>query len=483
MSILKKLAGETVIYGLSTIIARLLNFLLVPFYTDVFDAAKYGVVTELYAYSAFLNVVLTFGMETTYFRFCNKEGADKAHVFQSIQSLLIMGTILLCGLGMLFSSEIAFVLKYPSQNHLILYLLGIIGTDTLLALSFAKLRQEGRAKKFASVKIFNILLTIGLNLWFLKIHPLLDPSFKADVSYVFFANLAANLAQVFFFPSDVAKWFRLTFSWPNARQYMQYGFPLMIMGLAGMTNEVVDRILLKYLLPTDFYPGKTQLAALGIYGACYKLSIFMSLGIQAFRYAAEPFFFARAKDKNSTELYAKVLHYFTLLCCGVLMIISFNLDWIKYLLSRPEFREGLYVVPLLLSANLFLGIYYNLSIWYKLTDRTRYGMWISLAGGALTLFLNIFLIPQMGYLGCAWATLTCYFTMSVVSYFLGQKYYFIPYRVIYLSTIIALSGIISYFLWDTTFSSGQIQNIFYKNAFCFFVLISFYFVGKKTKSL
>ncbi len=483
MSILKKLAGETVIYGVSSIVGRFLNYLLVPFYTHVFLPAEYGVVTELYAYAAFLNVVFTFGMETTYFRFSNKDGADKDKVFSVIQSLLICSTLVLCTFGILASSQIADLLKYPHQGHLITYLVAVIGVDTLLALSFAKLRQEGKAKKFAFVKLFNIFLNIALNVWFLVVMPMLHPQFQPDVSYVLTANLIANLIQIFFFPKDVAKWFALSFSWPSTKQYVLYGLPLMVMGLAGMVNEVIDRVLLKFILPENFYPGKSQLAALGIYGACYKLSIFMSLGIQAFRYAAEPFFFARAKDRNSPDLYARVLHYFTFLCVAVLLFVSFNLDWIKYLLSNPEFRGGLFIVPILLSANLFLGIYYNLSIWYKLTDRTDYGMWISLAGGCVTLVLNILLIPKMGYLGCAWATLACYSLMSVASYLFGQNYYFVPYHPFYLLTIIGISSLLCIWYWDASFSSHPIQNIVYKNMLCLFALVGFYFLGKKTKSL
>lgn len=480
---LKKLAGETVVYGASSILGRFLNYLLVPFYTHIFHPEEFGVVTELYAYAAFLNIVFTFGMETTYFRYCNKEGAEPAKVFQNIQSLLIISTLLLCGVGFLFSNHIAASLQYPDKGHFIKTLLCIIGIDTLLALSFAKLRLEGKAKKFAFVKLFNILLNIGLNILFLVVFPPLHPLFKPSVEFVLYANLLANLAQIVFFPHDIISWFRFSIPPQLAKQYFRYGFPLMVMGLAGMVNEVIDRVLLKFLLPDNFYPGQTQLAALGVYGACYKLSIFMSLGIQAFRYAAEPFFFARARDKKSPELYAKVMHYFTFLCCSVLLMVSFNLDWIQFLLSRPEYRFGMFVVPILLSANLFLGTYYNLSIWYKLTDKTSYGMWISIGGGIITFALNLALIPKIGYEGCAWATLICYGSMTAASYFFGHKHYPVPYNVLYLLFCICICGAIAVSCWNMQLGSEILHTILYKNAIGAGILLLLFVIGKKVKAL
>jgi len=482
---LKKLVGETAVYGLSTIIGRSLNFLLVPFYTDprVFQAEQYGVVTELYAYAAFLNIVFTFGMETTYFRFSNKIGADPIKVFRNIQSMLIISTIILCAPVLLLSEQIASSLQYPGKGHFFITLVSLIGIDTLLALSFAKLRQEGKAKKFATVKLFNILLNIGLNVLFLVVLPKMHPSFHVRVEYVLYANLIANFSQIIFFPKDIIDWFRFSFSLLLSKQYLAYGFPLMIMGLAGMVNELIDRTVLKFLLPDNFYPGVTKLAALGIYGACYKLSIFMSLGLQAFRYAAEPFFFAQAKDKNSPELYARVMHYFTIVCCSVLLLISFNLQWIQFLLGSPEFRTGIFVVPILLLANLFLGTYYNLSIWYKLTDKTNYGMWISIGGGLLTVSLNFVLIPRLGYEGCAWATLCCYAAMTLASYLLGHKYYPVPYKTSYLLFCICLCGAVSITFWNLQLSTELLHNLLYKNAIGAAFLLLLFVIGKKVKAL
>jgi O-antigen/teichoic acid export membrane protein len=255
------------------------------------------------------------------------------------------------------------------------------------------------------------------------------------------------------------------------------------MGLAGMTNEVIDRIILKFLLPNDFYSGKSALAAVGIYGACYKLSIFMSLGIQAFRYASEPFFFAKAIDKNSPLLYAKVMHWFVWVCAGVLIFISLNLDWIQYVLRSPQYREGLAVVPLLLAANLFLGIYYNLSIWYKLTDNTKYGMYISVGGAFLTIGLNVALVPLLGYVGSAWATLGCYALMALASYMLGQKHYPVPYDLTFVISTLLVGITASVALWDYTAYSHELTSIVIKNVLATGLVGSLFLLGKNLKTL
>ncbi|MBC7389996.1 MAG: polysaccharide biosynthesis protein [Opitutaceae bacterium] len=483
MGILKKLASETAVYGLSSIIGRFLNYLLVPFYTSVFLPEQYGVITEVYSYAAFLNVVFIYGMETTYFRQCNKAGVDKEKVFLKIQSLVVITTFVLCSLMMLLSNQIADLLKYPDNGNIIILLAAILGFDAVLAIPFARLRQEGKAKKFAFVKILNILLNIGLNILFLVILPRISGDHNPNVDLVLIANLFANAVQIFFFIEYFTLWKGASLDWHTVKMYLGYGLPIMIMGFAGMINEVVDRIALKFLLPANFYPGKSSLAAVGIYGACYKLSIFMSLGIQAFRYASEPFFFSKAQDKNSPEMYAKIMHWFVLSCAAVLLLISFNLDWIKYFLRNEEYREGLVVVPLLLAANLCLGIYYNLSIWYKLTDKTQIGMWISIAGAVVTIILNVLLVPAIGYLGSAWATLACYGFMTATSYLIGQRSYFVPYNSFYLIGSVSIASIISIIYWNVSLSPNLIMNIALKNFICIIILAFLFAFGKKTKAL
>jgi O-antigen/teichoic acid export membrane protein len=304
------------------------------------------------------------------------------------------------------------------------------------------LRLENKARKFAAIKLAGIVLNVGLNLFFIVlcpavlsgeflpqlrpvIAPLYDPAM--GVGYVFLANLIASGATLLLLGRELLD-FRFRLSLAPLQPLLKYAYPLMFMGLAGMVNETLDRILLPRWLPEGFYPGKSSLTAVGIYGACYKLSIFMSLVIQAFRYAAEPFFFAQSNDKNSPATFALILKWFTLCCAVIFVGISLNLeDFGALFLRRAEYREGLVVVPILLLANLFLGVYYNLSVWFKLTDKTYYGTYIGAGGAVLTIALNFLLIPVLGYVGCALATLACYFTMAVLCWRLGEQHFPVPY--------------------------------------------------------
>lgn len=429
MSVLKKLAGQTAVYGLSSILGRVINYLLVPFYTSIFLPSEYGIVTELYAYIAFLNVVYTFGMETTFFRFATKEKERIQEYFNRAGTFLVILSGTFSGLIVLFSQPISTWLQYPQHSNLITWTALILATDTLSAIPFARLRLENKAFLFAMLKLANIIINVGLNLLFLlaipelmaKILPVSHP-----VAYVFLANLIANGITLILLLPRLNK-FRLDWNIQNFKPMFIYGWPIMAAGLAGMINEVIDRILLKHLLPANFYDGHDSLWAVGVYGACYKLSIFMSLAIQSYRFAAEPFFFSQSENKNASETYAKAMRWFIIVCCFMFLVLSLNLDLLELLLINKQYREGILIVPVLLLANLFLGIYFNLSIWYKLSDKTYWGALISAFGAVLTIGLNFWLIPTEGYFGAAWATLACYGGMAVVSYFIGQKYYPIKY--------------------------------------------------------
>ncbi|WP_201985904.1 lipopolysaccharide biosynthesis protein [Hymenobacter rubidus] len=441
MSVAKRLASQTAVYGVSSIVGRVLTYLLVPVYTRVFGRAEYGIVTELYAYVAFLNIVFTYGIETAYFRFANQAGADQKMLYDRVLSLLVLTSVVLSGVLALLARPLATLLHYPDQSQYIVWLAIILGLDAVVALPFARLRLENKARKFATVRLLNIGVNVGLNLFFIKLCPdvlagkmlpflrplveaLYDPTL--GVGYVFLVNLIANALYV---PLLARELFGFQFRWPEwavLRPLLKYAYPLMFMGLAGMVNEVLDRIVLKYWLPAGFYPGMSNEAAVGVYGACYKLSIFMSLVIQAFRYAAEPFFFAQSTQKNSPATFALVLKWFTICCALIFVFISLNLEDFGQMLGL-QFRQGLGVVPILLMANLFLGVYYNLSVWYKLTDRTYYGTYIGLGGAVLTVALNLLLIPLLGYMGCAWATLACYFTMAMLCWRLGERHFPVPY--------------------------------------------------------
>jgi O-antigen/teichoic acid export membrane protein len=413
---LKKLASQTAIYGLSSVVGRLLNYLLVPLYTRYFLPAEYGVVTELYAYVAFLVVMLTYGMETAFFRFSKKEETTK--VYSTTLISLLISSVVFVGLIFLNSSAISQWLGYANHPEYIQFFALIIGMDAVASISFAKLREQDKAMRFAFIRIVNIMVNIGLNLYFIVYQ-------EYGIAYIFIANLVASATTlIMLFPQMISSsW---VFDKKLWKKMMIYALPLLIAGLAGMTNETIDRILLKHLLPN------TDMAAseLGLYGAFYKLSIIMILFIQTFRFAAEPFFFAQEKEGNSRKIYADVMKYFTIIMAIIFLGVTIFYDVIKgFLGSEYHDERGFLVVSILLLANLFLGIYYNLSIWYKLTEKTKYGAYLSIFGAIITLSLNFTLIPVLGFVGCAWATLVCYFSMTVASYYLGKRHFSVPYQV------------------------------------------------------
>lgn len=487
MSILKKLAGQTALYGLSSIVGRVLNFLLVPFFTALLDLAEFGIYTDLYAYMAFLNVVYLFGMETTYFRFASRSGYNEESTFQTVQGTLILSSFFLSTLIILLAPWLANILNYPGKETWIIILSLILFVDTIVAIPLANLRLQGKAGKFAGIKLINIILTIFLNLFFLvfsnmvykgEILPSLLPFVKlyyipgAEIYYILLSNLIANAFQIVLLYKNFTR-IRFRISVSYLKPMFVYAYPLMFMGLAGMVNEVIDRNLLKYILPPGFYPHLTNLEALGIYGACYKLSMFMSLAIQAFRYAADPFFFSKAEDKNAPEIFAKVMKYFIITCTLIYIAVSLNLNIFGLFLSQPSYREGLVIVPILLLANLFLGVYYNLSVWYKLTDKTHFGTYITAGGALVTILANVMLIPLFGYVGSALATLICYFSMAAVSYLIGQKYFYVPYNLKSAAFYIGLSSAFILLYFNLTIDNHLFQYAIQFSLVLLYLLIVF----------
>lgn len=442
MATIKKLAGQTAVYGIPTILGRALNFLMVPLYTDVLPLAEYGVLSEMYAYMAFLQVVFTYGMETAFFRFSNKLNDSKLVLDHALSSIII-STLLLAGLLIGFSDIIADILNYPDRSYLIRWIALIVGMDALVAIPFAWLRNQNKAGRFASAKLSQILINVGLNTFFLYFcikvlqedyfsffKPYITPWYNTayGVEYIFIANIAANLIYIpFVLP--VFRYLRFNISKARIKYMLKYAAPVLFTGLAGMTNEMLDTILLKYWLPKGFYQSLTNIEAVGVYRACYKLSIFMTLLIQAFRYAGEPFFFAKAQNQDGPGVFANIMKWFVIICLLIFMLVSLNLDFFGLLLRKESYRQGLYIVPILLIANMFLGIFYNLSIWYKHTDKTQWGLYISGAGAFITVIFNVLLIPYLGYLGSAIATFLCYFWMAGMSFLAGKKYYYVPYPV------------------------------------------------------
>jgi O-antigen/teichoic acid export membrane protein len=331
------------------------------------------------------------------------------------------------------------VLDIPGKENLIIWLVIIMFMDAVVAIPFARLRLQKKAIQFASGKLINVFILVGLNLYFLKFF--YNPAF--GVGFVVLAYLVANLFYLIFFAKTLFSW-RPVFDKEISPAMFSYAYPVMITGLAGMTNEMFSRVTLEWWLPENFYPGQSSDYALGVFGACYKFGMLMSLTVTAFRYAAEPFFFSNAADKNSTQLFAKVNHYFIIVCCIVLLCVGINMDLLKYFLSSEAYWEGLNIVPILLVAYLFLGAYYNFSIWFKLTDKTYYGTIITVGGAIVTIAANFFLIPIFGYWGSALATLICYFSMTIACYLLGQKFYPIPYSLVKNLAYILITTLIVY---------------------------------------
>jgi O-antigen/teichoic acid export membrane protein len=454
MSNLKKLAGQTAIYGLSSILGRSINFLLIIVYTGYLSKSDLGAFTGIYALIGFLNIVFTYGMETSFFRFSTGKNLDPQRVYASTQSLLVTSSLVLGSVLFLLAPWIAEVMDYPGQAYLFRWTALILTFDAVLAIPFAKLRLENKALVFAGTKLLNILLNVTLNLLLIIWIPDLIKNgvlpdgilgYRSDwgVEYIFLANLIAN-GLIIPFVWWQAGFFRFSMDETILRPMWNYSIPLLFMGLAGVTNELVSRLLFEYTIPNDFYSGLNPREAGGVFGAIFRLAILMNLVIQAFRYAAEPFFFRQSTDQNSPQLYARVMHAFILFCTLLMIAISVNLNWIGPLFIKGEgYSEAFFIVPTLLFGYLLLGVYFNLSIWFKLTDHTQYSFWITALGALVSIVVILVFVPKLGYLGGALSTLACYTVMTTVCYYFGQKYFPIPYQtakgILYLLTGFGLS--------------------------------------------
>jgi O-antigen/teichoic acid export membrane protein len=474
MSVLKKLAGDTALYGLPSIVGRSIYFLLVSLHTYAFTPTESGIQTKLFTYVAFLQVVYTFGMETSFFRFATRDN------FKGYYNLIFSAVFLVSGafsvIFIVFSTPIASFMGYPGHERYISIMALVVALDGIVSIPFARLRLERRPRRFAFIRLTNILLNVFLNIFFLWfchgiyngkfltfLQPVINliyyPSF--GVGYVFLANLIANLA---FLPLmwDLFRDFRFKINWQAFKPVWQYGYPILIIGIAGMANQMFDRLTLESFLPEGFYPGRTSKEALGIYGQCYKLSVLMNVVVQAFRYSAEPFFFSQSADKNAPGTFALVMKWFVIACAVLWLGISVNLDWIAPLfLRRPEYLEGLAVVPVLLLGNLLLGVYYNLSVWFKLTDRTYYGTWLTFLGAGVNIILNILLIPFIGYMGCAVAFLLSCAAMTVACYLLGNKYFPVPYSVPSAAGYVLSAAVIIWLASVVTFANAWLTMAFH----------------------
>lgn len=468
MSDIKRLASQTAVYGIPTIVGRFLNYFLVPLYTYNIATQDYGVVSELYAYVAFLMIILTYGMETAFFRF--SQDYDKSKVYNTALFSLMVSTTLFLLITFLSLSPICSAMQYSNHKTYIALFLIILALDALRAIPYALLRRENMAKRFAFIKTVDIFSNILFNLFFIALCPILyDKGFYIITSwfnpndlvlYIFISNCLASFISFILLIPQFSQ-FRFNIDFKVLKRMLVYGFPVMIGGLAGMINETFDRIALKHLVTipdniTDTAKiAEYKMSQIGIYGACYKLSIVISLFIQAFKFAAEPFFFSKMKQQDAKKSYSEVMTAFVIFLCFIFLIVMGYIDLFQYFMGK-DYRIGIMVVPILLMANIFLGIYYNLSIWYKVSDKTKYGAYIALIGAAITLIGNYFLVPILGYKGAAWTTLICYFVISLLCYLIGQKFYPVAYKVKRIAFYILFSiGLYSvmYYLQD------NIQNI------------------------
>ncbi|QAA82436.1 polysaccharide biosynthesis protein [Aequorivita sp. H23M31] len=429
MALFKKLFKQTFIYGLATVLPRILSVILVPLYVEVLLPEEYGVYASLMAFLILGNVLLSYGMETAFFRFVTKGNTNQKVVQSTTLTSLTVSSIVFLAVTLLFRNYLAEISEFKVEY--VTYGLWILALDALVVLPFVWFRVNEKPMRYAVIKILNVCINLGLNLFFFLILPKLavpgsfwEPMWNPEnkVSYVFIANLIAS-ALTLLMVSGLYLKIGFGFSKSIWKQMMKYAIPVLIAGIAFSVNEAFDRILLKYLLPQDI--AEVQV---GLYSACYKLGMFMTLFVMAFRLGIEPFFFNYSDQGNAKTTYAAITKYFTLFGCLILLVVIIYIDIFKrILIPNSQYWEALKIVPLILLANLFLGIYHNLSVWYKVTDRTKFGAYISVFSAIITLVLNYLLIPYIGYIGSAIATLAAYGSMMVLSYLYGQKYYRVPY--------------------------------------------------------
>jgi len=443
---MKQLAGQTAIYGLSSILGRMINFLLVPLQTAVLTQSEYGINVDFYSLIAFLIVVVTFGMETSYFRFAEQKELDERKVFGASLTMISLVLLAIALFAYLFQQPILAALRYQEAPQYLFYLVAILALDALSAIPFARLRRQNKAFRFAGIKLALIFSNIAINLYFFlpsywELHEITGwwSHEMRGVDYIFIANFWASLIM-FGLLLPTLRPLKLNLDPKYTKVLLRFGIPLLIGGLAGIANEMLDRQLLKYLLPKESWAQ-----GVGIYGAVYKISIFLILFNQAFRYAAEPFFFKNAKNADGKDKMAKVMVGFTwVMSIGFVMIIS-GLDYLKYFIDE-KFWIGLELVPILLLANVILGINTNLNVWYKVSDKTSYGIYITFIGLAFTIVGNVLLIPVIGIFGAAWTTLAAYSAMFVASLLWSLKHYPVPYNWRKLGTFVGSATLMSFII-------------------------------------
>jgi O-antigen/teichoic acid export membrane protein len=471
LSGIKKLAGQTLWYGAPRIVARFLNFGISLLGFQLFDPNGSYAYTQVYAVIPFFTILYTYGLETSFFRFAQTE--DRQKLYNTLNVSVLLSTIAFTALLLYFRQPLIAFLEMEQHPEFIGWMIGILFFDTLYTLPLSKLRLEEKPKKYAFINVVTILLNVLLVLFFYYVAKpaqerdpasfwgkIYDPSI--GIGYFILSNLIASAATLLLLLNQFAT-FRFRFDLKLWTRVIHYSYPLIIVGLGGMINEMLSRVIYRKVLDID---PVTEEFELGIFGANYKLAMLITIFIQVFRLAAEPFFFNQSKNENAKYIYARVMKFFVITCCFMFLIVSLFLEfWVKLIASRyPAYAEGIHIVPVLTMGNVFLGIYYNLSIWYKLTNRNLNGAYLTIAGAAITIALNILLIPYFHYTGAAWATLICYGFMMVVSYLQGQKYYPIPYakkKLIAYLTICTLFYFIHRLITGLTQNEGNLHTIVY----------------------
>ncbi|WP_310991570.1 oligosaccharide flippase family protein [Aequorivita marina] len=484
MSVFKKLFKQTFIYGLATVLPRVLAVILVPLYVKVLLPEEYGIYSTVMAFLILGNVLLSYGMETAFFRFVTKKDYQQKIVQSTTLTSLTVSTLIFLGISLLFRNQIAIAAQFKPEY--ITYGLLILALDALVVLPFVWFRVNEKPMRYAVIKILNVVINLGFNLFFLLILPKLAETSAYwsamwfpdnKVAYVFIANLIASAATLLIL---LPLYIKIGFGFSKTiwKQMIKYAFPVLVAGIAFSVNEAFDRILLKYLLPKNI--AEVQV---GLYSACYKLGMFMTLFVMAFRLGIEPFFFNHSSSKNAKSTYATITKYFTLFGCLILLVVVIYIDVFKrILIPNSQYWEALKIVPLILLANLFLGIYHNLSVWYKVTDRTKYGAYISVFAAVVTLVLNFLFIPHIGYMGSAIATLAAYGSMMVLSYLYGRKYYHVPYEVKKISSYLLLAigfSAISFYVFDRNIWIGTALLLLFAGIMFYFEKKDFLKIIKK----
>ena len=438
MANLKSVVKDTAIYGLSSIVGRFLNYLLVPLYTAKLSAASggYGVITNVYAYTALLMVILTYGMETTFFRYVNKEGENPDKVYSTTMISVASTSLLFVLLVLLFLQPISSFMGYAAHSSYIWVMAVTVAVDAFACIPFAYLRYKKRPMKFAILKLANIMMAILLNLFFFLLLPAWTGNGGlVDAGYAFYINLFCSVALLFFLLKEITA---VPFDFDKAllRRMLSYSWPILVLGVAGILNQTADKILFPYI-----YQGTDAHSQLGIYGAASKIAMIMAMITQAFRYAYEPFVFGNNNDKDSRNTYAKAMKFFIIFTLLAFLVVMAYIDLLKYIIGR-DYWEGLKVVPVVMAAEIMMGIYFNLSFWYKLIDKTIWGAWFSGIGCVVLITVNVLFVPRYGYMACAWAGFMGYASAMTISYLVGQKKYPINYPLKEIVLYVALAAVL-----------------------------------------